>query len=52
MRHMKSQEIDIPAIERWRQYEAEKQVWTSFNPGATAQEYEAAMQAIAQRCGV
>lgn len=49
---MKSAETDIPEVDHWRQYEAEKQVWISGHPMATAEEYETAMQDVAQRCGV
>jgi len=36
----------------WYAYEAAKQAWLSANQKATAQEYEAAMQAIAQGMGL
>ena len=33
-------------------YEAEKRAWIAANPGATPEQYEAAMRAIAARFGV
>ena len=33
-------------------YEAEKAAWIARNPDATPREYEQAMLAIAQRCGI
>lgn len=33
-------------------YEARKQEWISLNPGATAEEYQRAMIAIAREAGV
>ena len=36
----------------WHSYEAAKRAWANANPGATADQYEAAMRAIADRLGV
>ena len=36
----------------WQAYEAAKRAWIDANPGATAEQYEAAMRAIARRYGV
>lgn len=36
----------------YARYEAEKRMWASSHPQATAQEYERAMCAIANACGV
>jgi hypothetical protein len=33
-------------------YEAAKRAWIAANPGATPEQYDAAMKAIAERCGV
>lgn len=33
-------------------YEAAKNAWTRNHPGATAEQYEAAMRAIARKYGV
>ena len=32
----------------WQDYEAAKRAWVAANPGATAEQYEEAMKAIAQ----
>ena len=37
---------------RWKAYEAAKRAWIAANPGATPEQYEAAMRAIAARFGV
>ena len=42
----------VPEDARWRQYEVEKQQWLFKHQDATPAEYEAAMRAIARRCGV
>lgn len=49
---MKSAETDIPVVDRWRQYEADKRAWIVLHPGATPIEYQLAMHEIADRCGV
>ena len=36
----------------WQAYEAAKRAWIAANPGATPEQYEAAMKAIAERLGV
>ncbi len=36
----------------WQAYESAKRAWIDANPGATAEQYEAAMRAIARRYGV
>jgi hypothetical protein len=36
----------------YARYEAHKSEWRSCNPGATPQQYEAAVRAIAKQCGV
>ena len=36
----------------WQAYEAAKRAWIAANPGATAEQYETAMRAIARRYGV
>ena len=36
----------------YARYEAEKRMWASSHPHATSQEYEQAMRAIANACGV
>lgn len=36
----------------WRDYESEKAIWIARNPGATPEQYEAAMARIARLCGV
>lgn len=41
-----------PAGNRWRLYEILKQEWAASNPGATPEQYQAAMRRIAARCGV
>jgi len=33
-------------------YESAKRAWANANPGATAEQYETAMRAIARRYGV
>jgi len=33
-------------------YEAAKRAWIAANPGATPEQYEAAMRAIAERLGI
>lgn len=38
--------------QRWQAYEAAKRLWESRNPGASCDEHEQAMRAIAQRVGV
>ena len=37
---------------RWQAYEAAKRAWVDANPGATSEQYEAAMRAIAELYGV
>jgi hypothetical protein len=39
-------------MSNWHQYEAAKAAWKAANPGATPQQYSAAMAAIAKRLGV
>jgi hypothetical protein len=39
-------------VERIRRYEDEKRRWVDLHPEATSAEYQAAMTAIACRCGV
>lgn len=39
-------------MNKYQQYEHLKSAWILRNPGATAERYEAAMRAIAQKCGV
>ena len=39
-------------VSKYSMYEAAKRSWTCANPGATAEQYEAAMLAIARRYGV
>ena len=36
----------------WQAYEAAKRAWIDANPGATPEQYETAMRAIARRYGV
>lgn len=36
----------------WQAHEAAKRAWIAAHPGATAEQYEAAMKAIAERLGV
>ncbi len=36
----------------WHDYEAEKRAWVAANPGATPEQYDAAMRAIAERLGI
>ncbi len=36
----------------WPAYEAAKRAWIEAHPGATPEQYEAAMKAIAERFGV
>lgn len=36
----------------WQAYEAAKHAWIAANPNATPEQYDAAMRAIAERCGV
>ena len=36
----------------WQAYEAAKRAWIEEHPGATPEQYEAAMRAIAKRYGV
>ena len=36
----------------WQAYGAEKRAWIAANPNATPEQYDAAMRAIAERCGV
>lgn len=36
----------------YARYEAEKRTWASSHPQVTSQEYEQAMRAIADACGV
>lgn len=36
----------------WRDYEARKREWSCNNPGATAEQYHAAMRRIADELGV
>ena len=36
----------------WQAYEAAKRAWANANPQATAEQYDAAMRAIAERLGV
>ena len=36
----------------WQAYEAAKRAWIAANPGATPEQYEAAMRSIAERYGV
>ena len=43
---------DIPAQERWRVYESEKQAWIALHPEATHEQYEKAIAKIKERCGV
>ena len=37
---------------RWQAYEAAKRAWIAANPNATTEQYDAAMRAIAEMCGV
>lgn len=39
-------------VNKHAMYEAAKRTWTRANPEATAEQYEAAMRAIARRYGV
>lgn len=39
-------------MSKFTRYEAEKLAWVRLHPGATAQQYEAAIKAIADRLGV
>lgn len=36
----------------WQAYEVAKRAWIKANPGATPEQYDAAMHVIAKRCGV
>ena len=36
----------------WQAYEAAKRAWIAANPGATPEQYDAAMKAIADRLGI
>ncbi len=36
----------------WQAYEAAKRAWIAANPNATPEQYDAAMRAIAEMCGV
>lgn len=36
----------------WLDYEAAKRAWIAANPGATPEQYDAAMRAIAELYGV
>lgn len=36
----------------WQAYEAAKREWIAEHPGATPEQYDAAMRAIAERLGV
>ena len=36
----------------WQAYEAAKREWIAANPGATPEQYVAAMKAIAEQLGV
>lgn len=36
----------------YQKYEALKADWVKANPGSTSQQYEAAMRAIAEKCGI
>lgn len=36
----------------YARYESQKMTWTCANPGATPEQYEQAMRAIARACGV
>ena len=36
----------------WQAYEAAKREWIAANPGATSEQYVAAMKAIAERLGI
>ena len=47
-----NERLEIPESERYRVYESEKQAWIALHPEATADEYEKAIRAIAERCGV
>ena len=38
--------------QRWQAYEAAKHLWECKHPGASAEEHEQAMRAIAERHGV
>ena len=40
------------ALMSWQAYEAAKRAWVAANPGATPEQYDAAMRAIAERLGV
>jgi hypothetical protein len=36
----------------WQAYESAKREWIAAHPGATPEQYEAAMKAIAERLGI
>lgn len=36
----------------WAAYEAAKRAWIAAHPGATPEQYDAAMRAIADRLGI
>ena len=36
----------------WQAYEAAKRAWIAAHPGATPEQYDAAMRAIAERLGI
>ena len=36
----------------WQAYEAAKRAWIAANPGATPEQYDAAMREIAERLGI
>lgn len=50
-RHIGSRHLTTDQ-QRWQAYEAAKRLWESHNPGASCDEHEQAMRAIAQRVGV
>jgi hypothetical protein len=41
-----------PESQRWVEYELLKEEWIRRNPEATPEQYQRAMKAIADRCGV
>lgn len=36
----------------WHAYESAKRAWIAANPGATPEQYDAAMRALAKRYGI
>jgi hypothetical protein len=51
-RKIKGDGTHAPAQQPWQAYEAAKRNWQAANPGATVEQYEAAMRAIAGRFGL